>query len=75
MNTDNIHPLKSEIKAHQKKITQIIIDCYKDGLRINEIFEKENVPSDIRDNWLSSSNFGKNTGYLFVDLIKNDKKN
>lgn len=32
INTENVHPLKSEIKAHQKKITQIIIDYYKDGL-------------------------------------------
>lgn len=67
--------LESQIKSCKQKITNIIINYYKKGKEINEILEIEDVPQNIRDEWINASNFGKNTGYLFVNLINKNENN
>ena len=64
---------KSEIKNCQNQIVDIILDYYKKGIYIDDIIKLENIPSDISEKWLKLSNFGKNTGYLFVDDIEEDE--
>ena len=67
--------LESQIKACKQKITSIIINYYKKGKRIDEILEIEGVPQNIRDEWINSSNFGKDTGYLFVNPTNKSNEN
>ena len=67
--------LESQIKSCKQKITNIIINYYKKGKRIDEILEIEEVPQNIRDEWINSSNFGKDTGYLFVNPVNKSNEN
>ena len=75
MNKDYSYNLKQQVKSLKREITNIIIEYYRNGKIINEIFEIEKIPSDIQEKWIKSSNFGKNSGYLFVDFIENDGEN
>ena len=75
MNENHSYKLKQEINSLKIEITNIIIDYYKSGKSIIEIFEIENVSQDIQNKWIKSSNFGKFTGYLFVDFIKKGNEN
>ena len=70
---DNVyeHEFDLEIKRCKEKINEIIIDYYEKNYTINDIFLKENIPKNIQEEWLEKSNFGENTGILFVDRINN----
>lgn len=72
---DNIyeHEFDLEIKRCIEKINEIIIDYYENNFTINDIFLKENVPKNIQEEWLKKSNFGVNTGILYVDKINESK--
>ena len=47
----------------------IINNYYKNNYTIEDIFKKEDVPGYIQDQWYSKTDFGANTGYLYVEEI------
>ena len=69
---ENIYEYESEIKATKHKILNIILDYYEKGQNIEDILKIEDVPQDIQDEWLNKCNFGKTTGFLFVDEIDDE---
>ena len=66
---------KSEIKNCQNQIVDIILDYYKNGIYIDDIIKLEDIHSNTSERWLNLSNFGKNTGYLFIDNIEEEEYN
>lgn len=71
---DYVSIYKKDILSNQKKILNIIIKYYKQGFTIEEIIKKEDVLPHISDSWFDFSDFGKNTGYLFVENIDDGDK-
>ena len=69
LNRDYISVFKSKIQYHKQEILDIIVDYYNHNITIDEIIVKENIPSAIYEKWFEISDFGKNTGYLFVKNI------
>ena len=69
---DYISIFKSKIQYHKQEILDIIVDYYNHNITIDEIIVKENIPSAIYEKWFEISDFGKNTGYLFVKNISYD---
>lgn len=74
-NSSNKEKFLLEIKACQREISYNITEYYKNNHTINDIFEIENTPKDIQEKLLMESNFGLNTGYLFVDETEEDEYN
>ena len=74
-NRDYLEEFKLQIKECQKQISDIIFDYYKNGTLIDEIFEIEDVSKSIQNELMDLSNFGKNTGYLFVDELRGEQNN
>ena len=70
---DYVAKYESEIEYCKKEIVNVIKDYYKKGKDIHEIIKIENIPQSVSNNWLSLSNFGENSGYLFVDFIDGEK--
>lgn len=70
----NVYEYESEIKVLKHDLLDIIVDYYKKGHDIEDIFKIEDVSSNIQESWLNKCNFGKNTGYLFIDEIENDEE-
>jgi len=70
---DYVAKYKSEIEYCKKEIVNVIIEYYKKGNDIHDIIKLENIPQSVSNNWLSLSNFGENSGYLFVDFIDGEK--
>ena len=70
---DYVAKYESEIEYCKKEIVNVIKDYYKKGNDIHEIIKIENIPQSVSNNWLSLSNFGENSGYLFVDFIDGEK--
>lgn len=70
----NVYEYESEIKVLKQKILNLILNYYENGNNIDDIFKIENVSTNIQDMWLNKCNFGKNTGFLFVDEIENDEE-
>ena len=64
-----------ELKLSQKKLIAVIADYYEKGYEIAEIHEKEKIASDIVEGWLELSDFGINSGYLFVEWINEENAN
>lgn len=75
MKADYVYEFKSKIKICKIKIYDLIVEYYKNGHMIDEIIEIENIPKSITDEWFKLSNFGKNTGYLFIDELKDNEYN
>ncbi|MBE6507901.1 MAG: hypothetical protein E7Z77_00655 [Methanobrevibacter sp.] len=67
------YKFKSEIDCYKKEIINIILNYYKNGKTIEDIIKLENISKDIYENWFSLSNFGKNTGYLFIEEVEDDE--
>ena len=63
----NVYDYESEIKVLKHKISSILINYFKNGYSLEDIFQKDDVPQNIQEEWLSKCNFGKTTGILFVD--------
>lgn len=63
-----------EIKLLKGQISSIIVTYFKKGHNLEYIFQKENIPQNIQDEWLSKCNFGETTGILFIDEIDDDEK-
>lgn len=74
-NRDYLEEFKLRINDCQKQISDMIFDYYKKGILIDEIFEIEDVSKSIQNELMKSSNFGKNTGYLFVDELGGEADN
>ena len=72
---DYLEDYKSQLTDCKKQISDIIFDYYKNGKVIEDIFKIEEVSYNIQHELLKSSNFGKNTGYLFVDEIDEGSDN
>lgn len=72
---DYIYEFKSQIEMCKRKISDLIIEYYQNGLIIEDIFKKEDIPQNIQKKWLELSDFGKGTGYLFIDEIDDDEYN
>lgn len=70
----NVYDYESEIKVLKRKISSILINYFKNGYSLDDIFQKDDVPQNIQEEWLSKCNFGKTTGILFVDELDNDKE-
>ena len=72
---DNVyeHEFDLEIKRCNEKINEIIVDYYKNNITIKDIFLKENISPNIQEEWLEKSNFGVDTGILYVDKINESK--
>ena len=64
------HRFDYEIKNCERKINEIIVDYYENNFTINDIFLEENIPKNIQEEWLEKSDFGENTGYLYVEKIR-----
>lgn len=64
---------EEKIKRIKEKISNLIVDYYKEGYVIDDIFLKENIPENIQKEWLDLGDFGKNTGYLFVESLEKDE--
>ena len=73
--TDYVLKYGLDIKSCKKEIVDIIVDYYKKGNTIEDIIRIENISSEISNKWLSLSNFGEETGFLFVDPIEDEKYN
>lgn len=69
----SVPKFKSEIEIRQKQIVNIIMEYYKDGIFIEDIIKLESIPPSISENWFDLSNFGNDSGYLFVDAIDEDE--
>ena len=72
---NKISEYTKELKLSQKKLVAIIADYYKKGHEIGYIIEKEKIASDIADEWTGLSDFGINSGYLFVELVDEENVN
>ena len=68
-----VYEYESQLKVSKHKLLDLIVDYYNKGHELEDIFQIEDVPQNIQDELLDKSNFGKNTGFLFVDEIDNDK--
>ena len=75
LNINYIQIYESKILSLKNQILDIIIEYYENDITINEIIEIENIEDDIYNKWFSLSDFGKNTGYLFVEFLNEDKYN
>ena len=75
LNGDIVLNYKLQIDNCKKQIVEIIFEYYKNGITIEDIITLENIPPEISKNWLNFSNFGDNTGYLFIDEINEDELN
>ena len=64
------HLFDYEIRNCERKINKIIVDYYENNFTINDIFFEENIPKNIQEEWLKKSNFGKKTGYLYVEQVR-----
>ena len=71
LSKDYISDYLSEIEFKKNEIIEIIVEYYNKGKTIDDIIEIEEISSDIYEKWFEFGNFGKNTGYLFVDFDKN----
>ena len=71
----NVYEYESEVKVLKHKLLNLLLDYYKEGHDIEDIFKIEDVSQDIQDTWLNKCNFGKTSGLLFVDEIENDDVN
>ena len=69
----DIEKCENDIKIRQNKIYEIILDYYNKGVYIEEIFDAEKIPKKVQKEWLSLSNFGKNTGFIFVDEVNDNE--
>lgn len=67
--------LKEDLKNNQKLITDEIVNYYKNGHTIDDIIEVEEIPQDILYEWFEFSDFGKDSGYLFVGYLFEDDDN
>lgn len=67
--------LKEDLKIHQKLITDEIVNYYKKSYTIEDIIEIEEIPQAILDQWFKRGDFGKDSGYLFVQYISEDENN
>ena len=70
-----VYEYESEIKVSRHKLLDLIVDYYTNGHDIEDIFQIEDVSQNIQDELLNNCNFGKTTGFLFVDEIDNDEDN
>ena len=70
-----IYEYESEIKLSKQKLLDLLINYYEKGKCIEDIFQIENVSQNIQDDLLNKSNFGKNTGFLFIDRIDDENHN
>lgn len=70
LKNENYELFDFEIRNCEKKIDEIIVDYYENNFTISDIFFEENIPKNIQEKWLEKSNFGEDTGYLYVDEIK-----
>lgn len=68
-----VYEYESELKVSKHKLLDLIVDYYNKGHELEDIFQIEDVSQNIQDELLDKSNFGKNTGFLFVDEIDNDE--
>lgn len=68
VNSSNVM-LKVEKKKCLIACNDIINNYYKNNNTIEDIFIKEDIPQDIQDQWFSKTDFGANTGYLYVEEI------
>ena len=69
----NVYDYESEIKVLKRKISSILVDYFKNGYSLEDIFQMDNIHQNIQEEWLSKCNFGKTTGILFIDELDNDK--
>lgn len=67
--------LKEDLKIHQNLLIDEIVNCYKNGYTIEDIIENEEISQDILDEWFEFSDFGKDSGYLFVGYLFEDDDN
>ena len=65
---------KSEIKVLKYELLNLIVEYHEKGHDIEDIFQIENVSQYIQDEWLNKCNFGKTTGFLFVDEINDENE-
>lgn len=71
VNSSNVM-LKVEKKKCLIACNDIINNYYKNNNTIEDIFKKEDIPGYIQDQWYSKTDFGANTGYLYVEEISKD---
>ena len=65
-NFNHIEQYNKDIKAFKKELVYIILDYYQKGIYIQDIIKLENISQNITSKWLNISDFGNNTGFLFV---------
>ena len=58
---------KSKIEKYQAEVLDIIVNYYSDGVTIDDI--SGDIDDEILDDWFGLSDFGKSTGYLFIQQI------
>ena len=66
---------ESNLKVSKHKLLDILIDYYNKGHDIEDIFQIEDVSQNIQEDLLNKCNFGKATGFLFVDEIDDENYN
>lgn len=64
---------ESDLKASKHKLLNLLVDYYEKGHNIEDIFQIEDVSQKVQDDLLNKCNFGKATGFLFVDEINDDE--
>ena len=72
---DKSNSLKEDLKIHQELIIDEIANYYTNDYTIEDIIENEEIPQDILDEWFKFGDFGKDSGYLFVEYLFEDDDN
>ena len=66
---------ESDLKVSKRKLLNLLVDYYEKGNNIEDIFQIEDVSQNIQDELLNKCNFGKTTGYLFIDELNDEDYN
>ena len=66
---------ESDLKVSKHKLLNLLVDYYEKGHNIEDIFQMEDISQNIKEDLLNKCNFGKATGFLFVDGIEDDDYN